>query len=111
MSLLLWRRQIVPRIAYHVRGCAPESIPSRERGTSKEARAMGKWGQIPTYTVSYDPQEIERSPFRVSEGRGAKIGSLVRGLLGGEKNARNQHALRSVEYRTRALGVETGACT
>jgi hypothetical protein len=38
----------------------------RER-TSKEARAMGKWGQSPTYTVSHDPQEIERSPFQVSE--------------------------------------------
>jgi hypothetical protein len=32
-----------------------------------EARAMGKWGQSPIYTVSHDPQEIEKSPFRVSE--------------------------------------------
>lgn len=35
--------------------------------TSKEARAIGKWGQSPTYIVSHDPQEIERSPFQVSE--------------------------------------------
>jgi hypothetical protein len=28
---------------------------------------MGKWGQSPTYTVSHGPQEIERSPFQVSE--------------------------------------------
>ncbi len=35
--------------------------------TSKEARAMDKWGQSPIYTVSHDQQETERSPFRVSE--------------------------------------------
>jgi len=43
---------------------------------------MGKWGQSPTYTVSHDPQEIERSPFQGVRGRGAKIGPLVRGFLG-----------------------------
>jgi hypothetical protein len=38
-----------------------------QKPDSKEAWAMGKWGQSPIYTVSHDPQEIERSPFRVSE--------------------------------------------
>ena len=31
---------------------------------SKEARAVDRWGQSPTYTASYDPQETERSSFR-----------------------------------------------
>ena len=34
---------------------------------------MGKEGQSPTYTVSHDPQETERSPFLGVRGRGAKI--------------------------------------
>jgi len=60
---------------------------------SKEARAMGKWGQSPIYTVSHDSQEIERSPFRVSE---VEEVPCKRGFLGGReggKNDRNQHAL------------------
>lgn len=61
---------------------------------------MGKWGQSPTYTVSHDPQEIERSPFRVSEVEEPKQVPRKRGfwvLEEGGKNVRNQHALRRLK--------------
>jgi hypothetical protein len=63
-----------------------------------KARAMGKWGQSPIYTVSHGPQEIEISPFRSARGRGTQNRSPVRGLFWvGGKNVRNQHALRRLK--------------
>ena len=45
---------------------------------SKEARAVDRWGQSPTYTASYDPRETERSSFRSQRSR-SQNRSLVRG--------------------------------
>src|SRR3954465_8745743 len=61
------------------------------------ARAMGKWGQSPIYTVSHGPQEIEKSPFRGVRGRGTQNRTPVRGLfwVGGK----NVHALRRLKNR------------
>jgi len=47
---------------------------------------MGKWGQSPTYTVSHDPQEIERSPFRVLEVEEPKQVPCKRVFWGGEED-------------------------
>jgi hypothetical protein len=38
-------------------------------------RAIDRWEQSPTYAVSHDPQEVERSLFPGQSG-GAKIGPL-----------------------------------
>ena len=66
---------------------------------------MGKWGQSPTYTVSHDPQEIERSPFRVSEVEEPKQVPCKRFFLGGGEECQESACLDTCG---RFLGIKCG---
>jgi len=63
-----------------------------------EARAMGKWGQSPIYTVSHGPQEIEKSPFRGVRSR-TQNRTPVRGLFGLEEKGERMSGTSMLDAR------------